>query len=82
MCPAVWLEARGIRRRRLHHQRLKAVLLRGNGDTKVRGLNHRCEFHLYLIPGLEFVDESLAAYERFFDTPIPAAAAPEPDLDR
>ena len=37
-------------------------------------------FHLYLIPGLEFVDESLAVYERFFDTPIPQL--PHPSLYR
>lgn len=37
-------------------------------------------FHLYLVPDLEFVDESLAAYERFFDTRIPRL--PHPSLYR
>lgn len=37
-------------------------------------------FHLYLVPQLEFVDESLAAYERFFDTRIPQL--PHPSLFR
>jgi len=37
-------------------------------------------FHLYLVSGLEFVDESLAEYERFFRTPIPQL--PHPSLYR
>jgi 3'-phosphoadenosine 5'-phosphosulfate sulfotransferase (PAPS reductase)/FAD synthetase len=37
-------------------------------------------FHLYLVPGLRFVDESLAFYEDYFDTAIPQL--PHPSLYR
>jgi 3'-phosphoadenosine 5'-phosphosulfate sulfotransferase (PAPS reductase)/FAD synthetase len=37
-------------------------------------------FHLYLVPGLEFVDESLAFYEDFFGQRIPQL--PHPSLFR
>ncbi|WP_205669991.1 hypothetical protein [Amycolatopsis sp. CFH S0078] len=37
-------------------------------------------FHLYLVPGLEFVDESLAFYERYFGVTIPQL--PHPSLFR
>ncbi len=37
-------------------------------------------FHLYLVPGLEFVDESLADYERYFGVTIPQL--PHPSLFR
>ncbi|MGW5741568.1 hypothetical protein [Amycolatopsis sp. NPDC003861] len=37
-------------------------------------------FHLYLVPGLEFVDESLADYEKFFGVTIPQL--PHPSLFR
>lgn len=37
-------------------------------------------FHLYLVPGLEFVDESLAFFEKFFGVTIPQL--PHPSLYR
>ncbi|SFO82831.1 hypothetical protein SAMN05421810_10193 [Amycolatopsis arida] len=37
-------------------------------------------FHLYLVPGLEFVDESLAEFERYFGVAIPQL--PHPSLFR
>jgi hypothetical protein len=37
-------------------------------------------FHLYLVPGLEFIDESVAEYERFFGCKIPQL--PHPSLCR
>lgn len=37
-------------------------------------------FHLYLVPGLEFVDESVAFYEDYFGTRIPQL--PHPSLYR
>jgi len=37
-------------------------------------------YYLYLVPGLEFVDEQIAMYERFFETKI--TQLPHPSVHR